>query len=73
MTRTVMLLPLCTVAWRVVKGPLLTEYSPPPIVIDDPALLRRVLVLYQLDLAATRARAAAPRSDAEAIHATAQR
>ena len=27
-----------------------------PIVIDDPALLRRVLVLYQLDLAATGAR-----------------
>jgi len=32
-----------------------------------------VLVLYQLDLAATREHAAAPRSEAEAIHATAQR
>ena len=36
-------------------------------------LLRRVLVLYQLDLAATRAGADAARSDAEAIHTTAQR
>jgi len=53
-------------------GPGCTDVAT-PIVIDDPALLRRVLVLYQLDLAATRERAAAPRSEAEAIHATAQR
>ena len=52
-------------------GPGCTDLAT-PIVIDDPALLRHVLVLYQLDLAATRARAADPRSDAEAIHATAQ-
>ena len=52
-------------------GPGCTDVAT-PIVIEDPALLRRVLLLYQLDLAATRARAADPRSDAEAIHATAQ-
>ena len=53
-------------------GPGCTDLAT-PIVIDDPALLRRVLVLYQLDQEATRARAAAPGSDADAIHATAQR
>ena len=52
-------------------GPGCTDVAT-PIVIDDPALLRRVLVLYQLDQEATRARAAAPRSDAEATFATAQ-
>jgi hypothetical protein len=53
-------------------GPGCTDVAT-PIVIDDPALLRHVLVLYQLDLAATRARAAAASSDAEAIQAAAQR
>ncbi len=52
-------------------GPGCTDLAT-PIVIDDQDLLRRVLVLYQLDQAATRARAAAPRSGAEAIHTTAQ-
>jgi hypothetical protein len=52
-------------------GPGCTDLAT-PIVIDNPDLLRRVLVLYQLDQAATRARAAAPRSDAEAIHTTTQ-
>ena len=44
-----------------------------PIVIDDPDLLRRVLVLYQLDQAATRARAAAAGSSDAATRATARR
>jgi hypothetical protein len=53
-------------------GPGCTDLAT-PIVIDDPALLRRVLLLYQLDQAAMRARAAAPRTDADATHTTAQR
>ena len=52
-------------------GPGCTDMAT-PIVIDDPDLLRRVLVLYQLDQAATRARAADPRGDAEASHTIAQ-
>ena len=53
-------------------GPGCTDLAS-PLVITDPDLLRRVLVLYQLDQAATRARAAAPRSDADATHTTARR
>ena len=52
-------------------GPGCTDMAT-PIVIDDPDLLRRVLVLYQLDQAATRARAADPRGNAEASHTIAQ-
>jgi hypothetical protein len=37
-------------------GPGCTDLAT-PVVIDDPALLRRVLVLYQLDQAAERAHA----------------
>jgi hypothetical protein len=44
-----------------------------PIVIEDPDLLRRVLLLYQLDQAAARARVAAPRSDTETIRTTSRR
>jgi hypothetical protein len=44
-----------------------------PVVIDDPALLQRVLVLYQMDQAAARARASAPRANASATDATARR
>jgi hypothetical protein len=53
-------------------GPGCTDLAT-PIVIDDPVLLRHVLVLYQLDQAAMRARAAAPRNDADATHTTARR
>jgi len=53
-------------------GPGCTDLAT-PIVITEPDMLRRVLVLYQLDQAATRARAAAPRSDADATHTTARR
>ena len=44
-----------------------------PIVMDDPALLHRVLVLYQLDQAAARARASAPGAKPIAADATARR
>ena len=53
-------------------GPGCTDLAT-PFVITDPDLLRRVLVLYQLDQAATRARATGPRSDADATHTTARR
>ena len=53
-------------------GPGCTDLAT-PIVIADRELLRQVLVLYQLDQAATRARAAAPRSDVDATHTTARR
>jgi hypothetical protein len=43
-------------------GPGCTDLAT-PIVIDDPELLRYVLILYQLDQASARARAAAPSTD----------
>jgi hypothetical protein len=53
-------------------GPGCTDLAT-PIVIDDPDLLRRVLVLYQLDQAATRARMNGPQTDVVATNATGKR
>jgi hypothetical protein len=50
-------------------GPGCTDVAT-PIVIDDPELLRRVLVLYQLDHAAAEARALAPSTNAIATGAS---
>jgi hypothetical protein len=49
-------------------GPGCTDLAT-PVVIDDPDLLRRVLVLYELDQAATRARDTAARIDAHITRA----
>jgi hypothetical protein len=52
-------------------GPGCTDLAT-PIVIEQPELLRQVLVLYQLDQVATRARTAATGTDAAAATTTAQ-
>ena len=52
-------------------GPGCTDLAT-PIVIEDPELLRQVLVLYQLDQAATAAHAAAAGTDAAATNIAAR-
>lgn len=53
-------------------GPGCTDLAT-PIVIDNPELLRHVLVLYQLDRASSRARAAAASVESSAAPASARR